>query len=41
MYAKDPNPNKINLCLGAYMDDEGKHYDFKILSKVAQEILTD
>lgn len=37
-YKRDTNPNKINLGVGAYRDDNGKPY---ILPTVLQVIISD
>lgn len=33
-YKKDPNPNKVNLGVGAYRDDEGKPFVLPSVKKV-------
>ena len=33
-YKLDPSKDKINLSLGAYRDDDGKPYTFKVVDKV-------
>ena len=37
-YAADTNPNKVNLGIGAYRDDNGKPYVFPVVKK-AESIL--
>ena len=38
-YNNDKSNEKINLGIGAYRDDNGKPYIFKIVKKVEEEIL--
>lgn len=40
-YKDDPNPAKISLVIGAYRDDDGKPYVFKVVHKVEEEIVKD
>ena len=35
-YLADTNPNKVNLGVGAYRDDNGKPYIFDVVRKVEQ-----
>lgn len=35
-YKRDPNPNKVNLGVGAYRDDNGKPYVLSCVLKVRQ-----
>ena len=39
-YNKNPNPQKINLGIGAYRDSEGKPYVFKVVEKVEHELIS-
>ena len=34
----DPNPNKVNLCVGIYADDEWKPFVFESIKKAAKEV---
>jgi len=34
LYQKDENPNKINISVGAYRDEEGKPYVLPVVKKV-------
>jgi len=38
-YAKDKDPNKINLGIGAYRDNNGKPYLLKVVDKVEKELV--
>jgi len=38
-YNNDKSSDKINLGIGAYRDDNGKPYIFKVVKKVEEEIL--
>lgn len=40
-FKNDKNPNKVNLGVGAYRDDNGKPYVFPIVKKVEKEIVND
>lgn len=40
-FRADTDANKINLGIGAYRDDSGSPYVFKVVRKVEQEILSD
>jgi aspartate aminotransferase len=37
----DSDPRKVNLGVGAYRDDNGKPYIFKVVKKVEHEIVND
>ena len=39
LFVKDKDPNKISLVIGAYRDDHGKPYIFRIVHKVEEEML--
>lgn len=39
--AKDVNPNKINLAIGSYRDDNGKPYVLDVVKKAKSRILND
>ena len=39
-YLKDPNPQKVNLGIGLYMDDQGDPYVFPSVQKAMKEIDT-
>jgi aspartate/tyrosine/aromatic aminotransferase len=38
-YKKDSDPNKVNLGVGAYRDDNEKPYVFEVVKKAQQEIV--
>ena len=40
-YKNDKNPNKVNLGVGAYRDNDGKPYVFPVVRKVEAEIVAD
>jgi aspartate aminotransferase, cytoplasmic len=40
-YKNDKDPNKVNLGVGAYRDENGKPYIFPIVKKVEKEIVND
>lgn len=40
-YKADKDPNKVNLGIGAYRDNNGKPYVFPIVKKVELEIVND
>ena len=40
-YLADTSPNKVNLGVGAYRDDNGKPYVFEVVRKVEQQLVTD
>ena len=40
-FKKETNPKKVNLVVGAYRDDAGKPYLFRIVRKVEKEIYDD
>ena len=40
-FRADTDANKINLGIGAYRDDNGTPYVFKVVRKAEQEILSD
>ena len=39
--AKDKNPEKVNMSVGAYRDEEGKPYPFPVVKKAQKLILED
>jgi aspartate aminotransferase, cytoplasmic len=41
VFNADSDPRKVNLGVGAYRDDNGKPYIFKVVRKVEQEIVND
>jgi len=41
LYQKDENPNKINLSVGAYRDENGKPYVLPVVKKAKQILLND
>lgn len=40
-YLSDTDSRKVNLGVGAYRDDNGKPYIFKVVKKVEQQIIND
>lgn len=40
-FTADTHPRKVNLGVGAYRDDNGKPYVFKVVRKVEHEIVND
>ena len=40
-FKADKNPNKVNLGVGAYRDNDGKPYVFPVVRKVEAEIVAD
>lgn len=40
-YKADKNPNKVDVCVGAYRDDNGKPYVFQVVRDVQKEIAND
>lgn len=40
-FLADIDPRKVNLGVGAYRDDNGKPYIFKVVKKVQQQIIND
>ena len=41
LYLEDKSTSKISLVIGAYRDDDGKPYVFKIVRKVEEEMMKD
>ena len=41
VFNADSDSRKVNLGVGAYRDDNGKPYVFKVVRKVEQEIVND
>jgi len=41
LYQKDENPNKINISVGAYRDENGKPYVLPVVKKAKQILLND
>lgn len=40
-YKADKDPNKVDVCVGAYRDDNGQPYVFKVVKQAQADIIND